>query len=75
MLILALYLNSANIIVMYRHHAVMWLLCPLLLFWISRVWLITRRGLMHDDPVIFAIRDRASQWVLVFSVITFLFAI
>ena len=74
-LVLALYLNSDNIIVMYRHHEVMWLLCPLWLFWISRVWLLTRRGQMHDDPVVFAIRDRASQWVLVFSILIFLFAL
>jgi hypothetical protein len=40
------------------------LICPLLLYWISRVWLLTTRGLMHDDPVVFALRDRLSLVVL-----------
>jgi hypothetical protein len=36
------------------------LACPLLLFWISRVWLFAHRGDLHDDPVVFALKDRAS---------------
>jgi 4-hydroxybenzoate polyprenyltransferase len=39
---------------------VIWLACPLLLFWITRVWMLTHRGEMHDDPVVFAVRDRVS---------------
>ena len=38
--------------------------CPLLLYWISRAWLLAHRGLMHDDPVVFALKDRASWIVL-----------
>ena len=38
----------------------LWLLCPLLLFWISRAWMIAHRGLMRDDPVVFAATDRTS---------------
>jgi hypothetical protein len=34
--------------------------CPILLFWVSRVLLIADRGEMHDDPVVFALRDRTS---------------
>jgi len=41
-----------------------WLACPLLLFWISRAWLIAHRGHMHDDPIVFALKDRLS-WVIV----------
>jgi 4-hydroxybenzoate polyprenyltransferase len=42
---------------------VIWLACPLLLFWITRVWMLTHRGQMNDDPVVFAIRDRVSQLI------------
>jgi len=36
------------------------LLCPMLLYWISRIWLIAHRGQMHDDPLVFALKDPAS---------------
>jgi hypothetical protein len=60
-LVLALYINSVNVQILYSRPEVIWLLCPLLLYSISRVWLKTHRGEMHDDPVIFAIRDRVSR--------------
>ena len=60
-LVLALYINSSTSQVLYRHPEAIWLLCPLLLYWISQVWLKTHRGEMHDDPVIFAVQDRVSQ--------------
>jgi len=45
---------------MYKTHELIWLACPILLFWISRMWMLTHRGQMHDDPVLFAIKDRTS---------------
>ncbi len=60
-LVTALYINSNEVITLYTHPKALWLICPLLLYWISRVWLIAGRGDMHDDPVVFAITDRASQ--------------
>jgi len=42
---------------------VLLLVCPLLLFWISRVWLIAHRGQMHDDPIVFALKDRVSYLI------------
>jgi 4-hydroxybenzoate polyprenyltransferase len=39
----------------------MWAACPLLLFWLSRVWLLAHRGQMHDDPIVFAMRDNVSR--------------
>lgn len=62
-LVLALYINSSTSQQLYRHPQVLWMLCPLLLYWISRVWIITHRGGMHDDPVVFALRDRTSRWI------------
>jgi len=63
-LVLALYINSSASELLYRHPQVLWLLCPLLLYWISRVWMIAHRGLMRDDPVIFAATDRTSQVIV-----------
>jgi 4-hydroxybenzoate polyprenyltransferase len=62
-LVLALYINSDAVVILYRQPIVLWLICPLLLYWISRVWLLAHRGEMHDDPVVFAIRDRVSYVV------------
>ncbi len=59
-LILALYIDSPNIKALYTHPEYVWMLCPLFLYWISRVWLKTHRGEMHDDPIVFALRDVAS---------------
>jgi len=63
-LVLALYINSTASEALYRHPQVLWLLCPLLLYWVSRVWLIAHRGAMHDDPVVFALTDGVSRVVL-----------
>jgi 4-hydroxybenzoate polyprenyltransferase len=59
-LVLALYINSTASEVLYRRPQVLWLLCPILLYWISRAWMIAHRGLMRDDPVVFAATDRTS---------------
>jgi 4-hydroxybenzoate polyprenyltransferase len=74
-LVMALYLNSPESQSLYHHSKPLWLLCPLILYWISRVWLLTVRGQMHDDPVVFALRDRISMMVLVLGGITFLISI
>ena len=63
--VMALYINSSDSLSLYKHHKPLWLICPLMLFWISRVWIVTSRGDMHDDPVIFALRDRVSLLVVV----------
>jgi 4-hydroxybenzoate polyprenyltransferase len=62
--VIALYINSDNSLALYHHHKTLWLVCPLLLYWISRVWLLTSRGQMHDDPVVFALKDSVSFVVL-----------
>ncbi len=59
-MVLALYIQELSTISLYKHHEFIWLACPLLLYWVSRIWLLTHRGLMNDDPVIFAIKDRIS---------------
>jgi len=62
-LVLALYINSNQVRTLYNYPEVIWLLCPLLLYWISRIWLLTHRGMMHDDPVVFALEDRLSRFL------------
>ncbi|MEO9190554.1 MAG: UbiA family prenyltransferase [Acetobacteraceae bacterium] len=60
-LVMALYLNGDSIAHLYPHQAVIWLTVPILLYWISRMWVKAHRGEMHDDPVVFAITDGLSQ--------------
>lgn len=64
MLVLALYIQDAHTANLYATPQYIWLACPLLLYWISRAWLIAHRGQMHDDPIVFALKDRVS-WVVV----------
>jgi hypothetical protein len=60
-LVLALYINSETVTVLYTHPQVIWLICPLLLYLMSRIWLLANRNKLDEDPVIFIIRDRLSQ--------------
>jgi 4-hydroxybenzoate polyprenyltransferase/phosphoserine phosphatase len=59
--ILANYLNSETVRQLYARPSFLAALVPILLFWISWVWLKASRGEMQDDPVIFAVKDRVSQ--------------
>ena len=59
-LVLAFYLNSDAVVKLYRSPEFMWASVPVMLFWISWVWMKAHRGQMHDDPLIFALRDKAS---------------
>lgn len=59
-LVLALYLNSPEVDARYTRPEVLWLLCPMLVYWVGRVMMLTNRGYVHDDPVVFAVSDRPS---------------
>jgi len=59
-LVMALYINSTDVLALYHSPKALWLLCPVLLFWISRVLMLSHRGQMNDDPVVFALTDRIS---------------
>lgn len=58
--VLALYLNSEAVIRLYRFPEIAGSTVPILIFWISWVWLQANRGLMNDDPLVFAVKDPAS---------------
>jgi 4-hydroxybenzoate polyprenyltransferase len=62
-LVMALYINSREVETLYRYPALLWLIGPGLLYWVTRVWFIANRGEMDDDPVVFAIKDRVSYAV------------
>ncbi len=61
--VVALYVNSPDSQLLYHHNRILWLICPLLLYWISRVWLLATRGHMHEDPIVFALKDWRSLTV------------
>lgn len=60
-LVLALYINSPESLELYSRPELIWLICPLALYWISRAWVAAHRNAMDDDPIIFAVKDRTSQ--------------
>jgi 4-hydroxybenzoate polyprenyltransferase/phosphoserine phosphatase len=62
-LVLALYVNSEQVVTLYQHPILLLLICPLLLFWVSRIWLLAHRGQMHTDPVVFVLKDWVSYAV------------
>src|ERR1700751_5994719 len=55
-----LYIGRPDVTALYHHAARLWLIVPLLIFWLNRVWLLASRGEMDDDPVVFAMRDGVS---------------
>jgi 4-hydroxybenzoate polyprenyltransferase/phosphoserine phosphatase len=65
-LVAALYINSPDVLKLYGRPALLWLVCVALLAWTSRLWILVHRGEIHEDPVIFAMRD---PWSLVLGVI------
>jgi len=73
-LVLALYISSGKAEILYSRHQFIWLLCPLLLYWISHVWLIAHRGAMHDDPLVFTLKDRASRITMFLAGVVLLLA-
>lgn len=73
-LVLAIYISSGKAEILYARHQFIWLLCPLLLYWISYVWLIAHRGAMVDDPLVFTLKDRVSRITLFLAGVVFLLA-
>ncbi|MBK0393758.1 UbiA family prenyltransferase [Ramlibacter algicola] len=73
-MVLALYLNSDTVAAMYEHPRVIWLAIPLMLLWVSRAWMKAHRAEMHDDPVVFAIKDRGSLAIVAMIALAFVLA-
>lgn len=60
LVILALYVRDPGATTLYAHPERLWMLLPLLGFWLLRMWMLASRGLLEDDPVLFTLRDRVS---------------
>lgn len=59
-LIMALYIRSPDIIELYARPKILWVVCVVLMYWLSRIWVFAHRNRMPDDPIVFALRDRNS---------------
>lgn len=62
-LVLALYINSDQVVALYGRPLLLWLVCPLLLYWIGRMWLLAFRDQIHEDPIVATVRDPTSYVV------------
>lgn len=58
--VFALYISSDAVHALYRHPKYLWLICPILMYWVSRMLMLAHRRLVHDDPIVFALKDRVS---------------
>jgi len=56
-LVLALYIHSPEVSDLYRSPELLWLIAPLMLLWVTRLWVVTARGYMDEDPIFFAAKD------------------
>lgn len=73
-LILALYVDSKAVAGLYTYPQLIWLVCPIVLYVMARVWVLARRGQMHDDPLVFMITDWRSQVMGALTVVIFIAA-
>jgi 4-hydroxybenzoate polyprenyltransferase len=62
-LVLALYVSSHEVRQLYSRPQWLWALCPLVLYWVSRLWLRAHRGEVHDDPLVSALKDKVTYLV------------
>jgi 4-hydroxybenzoate polyprenyltransferase len=63
--VFSLYVHSPEVLALYRSPEPLLLLAPIILYWLSRVWLKAHRGELHDDPITLALRDPASRGVAI----------
>jgi 4-hydroxybenzoate polyprenyltransferase/phosphoserine phosphatase len=73
-IVLALYVSSPEVAGLYRNPHLLWGICGLEIFWISYAWLVAHRGEMHDDPLVFALKDKTTYVLLAFSALVFFLA-
>lgn len=73
--IFALYVTSSDVQRLYRHPQALWLICPILLYWIGRALMMAHRRLMDDDPIVFALRDRISAIAIALMIAVVIIAI
>jgi 4-hydroxybenzoate polyprenyltransferase len=72
--VFSLYISRPDVYALYRHPGRLWLIVPLMLYWLNRVWLLASRGELDEDPVVFAIRDSVSLALVAGTAILAVFA-
>ena len=73
-IIFCFYLNAQKIAKLYQSPKLIWLAVPLLFFWINWVWIKANKGKVHEDPIIFAIKDAISLFSAFLLLFIFLLA-
>jgi hypothetical protein len=71
-LVLALFISSESVTQLYQRPKILWLVCPLMLYWIGRIWLLAQRGLVEEDPLSFAAKDGMTWLVALLGAIILL---
>lgn len=74
-LIMVLYIHDLQADSLYDHPLWLWPVAIAVLYWISRIWLLAHRGVLHEDPVLFAIHDRTSYVVALLVAVCLLLAL
>ncbi|MDH3738611.1 MAG: UbiA family prenyltransferase, partial [Alphaproteobacteria bacterium] len=72
---LALFVNNPSAPDLYSTPQFLWGVCPVLLYWVAHIWMAAHRGILTDDPIVFAFQDPASRVVLGVAVIPVAMAI
>jgi 4-hydroxybenzoate polyprenyltransferase len=73
MVVFAIYINSSDVVVLYRRPQLLWLVMPLMILWLCRVWLLASRGELNEDSLVFALTDRMSLLIgTAIAAVTFL---
>ncbi len=62
-LVLSLYIDSSAVVRLYQRPIFLWALCPIVLYWICRMWMLAHRGELNEDPIWFTIRDPVTYWL------------
>lgn len=71
-ILFGLYINEPNVMLHYAQPSILWAVQLLLFYLIGKLWIKTKHGLMHDDPIVYIIRDKKSLKIIIVSIILFL---
>jgi hypothetical protein len=67
--VLAFYVSFSAVAPLYSRPLALWLLCPLLLYWLSRLLIVAHRRKLDDDPIVYALKDGVSRYVVTSMII------
>lgn len=74
-MVFAIYISGSDVTLLYRRPQLLWLIMPFMILWLCRVWLLASRGELNEDPLVFALTDRASLLIGVAVAVIALLAI